>query len=72
MRRGMDPEKMVEELRIALRLGTSKDTTPEEEWMVLLGYAAGCKLSHDELAELKKMLASVRSEPGRPSGEEEG
>lgn len=45
----MDPRKMVEELRIALRLEKPEDTNLFEEWHLLLGYATGCKLSHDEL-----------------------
>lgn len=49
----MNPKKMVDELRTALRLNKPEDLTPKEEWMVLLGYAAGCKLSHDELRTLR-------------------
>ncbi len=49
----MKPEKMVEELRVALRLDRPEDLAPEEERMVLLGYAAGCKLSHEELKTLR-------------------
>ena len=45
----MDCKKMVTELRAALRLDKPENTNLFEEWHLLLGYAAGCKLSHDQL-----------------------